>query len=116
MRLLSALIVLLTLGCQQGTKQENNQPAPNPTNAVQSRTIHFVSEDGAEHFHLTVSGTDTVLLKLDNQPQPLQMVRVVAASGEKYQTADSLYFWSKGSTFIYGRSDSIYTSGAIASE
>ena len=74
----------------------------------------YVSTDGKYTFSvLEKKGDDRMILKDETTGKVYQLTVSPSASGVKYSSDDDYFFWTKGKDFMWGKGDSLYTSGKI---
>jgi membrane-bound inhibitor of C-type lysozyme len=74
----------------------------------------YVSTDGKYTFDiLEKTGDETMKLKDESTGKTFLLSRSPSSRGVKYSSDDDYFFWIKGDDFMWGKGDSLYTSGKI---
>ena len=110
--LLSGCILTL-LSCSGGGSTKE-VPKTDTVAAVVKPVAVYVSSDGKFTFDiLEKTGDEKIRLKDESTGKEYSLSRSPSGSGVKYEDDNDYFFWMKGEEFMWGKGDSLYTSGKI---
>ncbi|NHQ68496.1 hypothetical protein HAV29_17890 [Elizabethkingia miricola] len=75
--------------------------------------LESIFEDYAYEDRAFPIAADQTISHPSTVAEQTQLLRVISASGEKYQDADGNYFWLKGDDFSFGKADKVVAEGSI---
>ena len=110
--LLSGLIFSL-LSCSGGGSTSNAAKTDTPAAVIKPVAV-YVSSDGKYTFDiLEKTGDEKIKLKDESTGKEYTLTHSPSGSGVKYEDDNDYFFWMKGEEFMWGKGDSLYTSGKI---
>ena len=110
--LVSGLILSL-LSCSGGGSAKET-PKADTIAAPMKPVAVYVSSDGKFTFDvLEKTGDEKIRLKDESTGKEYSLSRSPSGSGVKYEDDNDYFFWMKGEEFMWGKGDSLYTSGKI---